>query len=147
MNILLTAERITMQSYQPEKRQRRAEPKQMPPAVKYRKKKRRVLNVLVCAVLIALVAIVVIVSPKKPVQKAYYSAGSQDNLVHSTGGALSDYEGLVFSEVMAANRTAMPDESGTAPTTPLTSRTSDFPIRARRLSSCSRIWSWRQANA
>ena len=82
-----------MQSYQPEKRQRRAEPKQMPPAVKYRKKKRRVLNVLVCAVLIALVAIVVIVSPKKPVQKAYYSAGSQDNLVHSTGGALSDYEG------------------------------------------------------
>lgn len=75
MNILLTAERITMQSYQPEKRQRRAEPKQMPPAVKYRKKKRRVLNVLVCAVLIALVAIVVIASPKKPVQKAYYSAG------------------------------------------------------------------------
>ena len=64
MNILLTAERITMQSYQPEKRQRRAEPKQMPPAVKYRKKKRRVLNVLVCAVLTALVAIVVIVSPK-----------------------------------------------------------------------------------
>ena len=104
-----------MQSYQPEKRQRRAEPKQMPPAVKYRKKKRRVLNVLVCAVLIALVAIVVIVSPKKPVQKAYYSAGSQDNLVHSTGGALSDYEGLVFSEVMAANRTAMPDENGNYP--------------------------------
>ncbi len=144
-----------MQSYQPEKRQRRAEPKQMPPAVKYRKKKRRVLNVLVCAVLIALVAIVVIVSPKKPVQKAYYSAGSQDNLVHSTGGALSDYEGLVFSEVMAANRTAMPDEngnypdwkSGTAPTTPSTSRTSVFPTRARRLSSCSRIWSWRRASA
>lgn len=104
-----------MQSYQPEKRQRRAEPKQMPPAVKYRKKKRRVLNVLVCAVLIALVAIVVIASPKKPVQKAYYSAGSQDNLVHSTGGALSDYEGLVFSEVMAANRTAMPDENGNYP--------------------------------
>ena len=104
-----------MQSYQPEKRQRRAEPKQMPPAVKYRKKKRRVLNVLVCAVLIALVAIVVIVSPKKPVQKAYYSAGSQDNLVHSTGGALSNYEGLVFSEVMAANRTAMPDENGNYP--------------------------------
>lgn len=48
-------------------------------------------------------------------QKAYYSAGSQDNLVHSTGGALSDYEGLVFSEVMAANRTAMPDENGNYP--------------------------------
>ena len=76
MNILLTAERITMQSYQPEKRQRRAEPKQMPPAVKYRKKKRRVLNVLVCAVLIALVAIVVIVSPKKPVQKSIWPSRS-----------------------------------------------------------------------
>lgn len=35
--------------------------------------------------------------------------------MHSTGGALSDYEGLVFSEVMAANRTAMPDENGNYP--------------------------------
>ena len=51
---------------------------------------------LVCAVLIALVAGVVIVSPKAGAEAYYCPQGHQDNLVHSTGGALSDYEGIGF---------------------------------------------------
>ncbi len=87
----------------------------MSPAVRYRKKKRRVVNVLSFIVLAALVAIVVLVSPKSAVRRAYYSTGSDDNLVHGSETLLYDYTGLVFSEVMTSNKTAMPDENGNYP--------------------------------
>lgn len=113
---MLAAERIAMQSNQPQRRQRRTESRQtqMPPAVSYRKKRRRVLNAVVCIALIALVALIVLVSPKEPVRRAYYSVGSGENLSGTTG-QLYDYTGLVFSEVMASNQTAMPDENGNYP--------------------------------
>lgn len=103
-----------MQSNQPERRTRRTQPQQTAPAVRYRKKKRRVVNALVCIALVAIVALIVLASPKEPTRRAYYSVGTQDNL-NATGGHLYDYTGLVISEVMASNQTAMPDENGKYP--------------------------------
>ena len=78
-----------------------------------RKKKVSLLNLLAAVALLAALALIVLVSPKSPVLHAYYTIGSQDNLV---GGGqamtISEYEGLVISEVMSSNKSAVPDENG-----------------------------------
>ena len=78
-----------------------------------RKKKVSLLNLLAAAVLLAALALMVLVSPKEPVLHAYYTIGTQDNLVDD-GQALTVYEyaGLVISEVMSSNKSAVPDENG-----------------------------------
>ena len=67
-------------------------------------------------VFVVIVAVMVIVSPKSPVSRAYYSVGTQDGLVESDASQPdSYYTGLVISEVMCSNKTAVPDENGSFP--------------------------------
>ena len=100
-------------------RRRRAQvtPQQVekPAAVKRRQKIRMVGNAMAMAILAALVVLLVIICPKDPVRHAYYTIGTDDNQVHIQGGSSGMYQGLVISEVMTSNRTALPDENGEYP--------------------------------
>ena len=73
-----------------------------------RKQRRKIGNAMVLSILLAVVAFLIIVCPKEPNRHAYYSIGGA-----TTGsGDATYYSGLVISEVMASNQTAMPDENG-----------------------------------
>ncbi|MCH5287224.1 MAG: lamin tail domain-containing protein [Christensenellaceae bacterium] len=78
-----------------------------------RKKKVSMLNLLAALVLLAVAALMVLVSPKSPVMHAYYTIGTPNNQV-AEGQALTvgEYEGLVISELMSSNKSAVPDENG-----------------------------------
>ncbi|MBQ8555469.1 MAG: lamin tail domain-containing protein [Clostridia bacterium] len=108
-----------MQPVQPQKRSRRAHAAptvpETPPQVKRRKQKRKIGNMVALLALLALVLILVVVSPKDPVKHAYYTIGTDDNLVQGAGTTGDEYAGLVISEVMTSNKTAMPDENGNYP--------------------------------
>ncbi|MBQ3157276.1 MAG: lamin tail domain-containing protein [Clostridia bacterium] len=97
-------------------RRRRAQstPEQVekPAAVKRRQKRRKIGNALAMLLLAAAVVLLIIICPKQPVSHAYYTIGTDDNQVelHGTTGGL--YAGLVISEVMTSNQTALPDEEG-----------------------------------
>ncbi|MBR1685662.1 MAG: lamin tail domain-containing protein [Clostridia bacterium] len=82
--------------------------------VRARKRRRRSL-VYSLITLAALLTVLVMVTPKEPQKRAYYTAGSEDGLVHTSGEADKTYEGLVISEVMASNHTSVPDETGNYP--------------------------------
>ncbi len=86
-----------------------------PAAVQRRQKRRKIGNALAMLLLLGLVLLLVIVSPKSPLRHAYYTIGTDDNQVPMTGGASNAYKGLVISEVMTSNQTAMPDENGAYP--------------------------------
>lgn len=80
-----------------------------PAVVRRRKKRRKIGNALAMALLLAMVAIMIIALPKDPIGHAYYTiAGSSNDASEST----AYYSGLVISEIMASNQTAMPDEKG-----------------------------------
>ena len=81
-------------------------------ATKLRRRKAR-MNFILLGGFIALVILLVIVTPKEPTRRATYSTGTESGLVdeHATG-VTGDYEGLVISEVMASNNTAVTDENG-----------------------------------
>ena len=100
-------------------RRRRAQatpqPVEKPAAVKRRQKIRMVGNAMAMAVLAALVVLLILICPKAPVRHAYYTIGTDDNQVHMQGVSSGIYDGLVISEVMASNRTALPDENGENP--------------------------------
>ena len=100
-------------------RRRRAQttPQQVekPAAVKRRQKRRKIGNAMAMLILAAVVVLLILICPKDPVRHAYYTIGSDDNQVHMQGGASGAYQGLVISEVMASNRTALPDENGEYP--------------------------------
>lgn len=98
---------LTDRPQQPRRRANRS-----PQPARQSKKKSRRGIILAMAVFMALIAVAVIVSPKSPVSRATYSAGSEDNLVHQEGEATSNYVGLVISEAMSSNRAAVPDENG-----------------------------------
>ncbi len=83
-----------------------------PAAVKQRQVRRKIGNGLAMLLLAAVVLLLVLICPKDPVRHAYYTIGTEDNQVVATGASAGGYEGLVISEVMASNQTALPDESG-----------------------------------
>ncbi len=83
---------------------------QAPVKKKKRSRKGIVLALIAFAVLLVLI---VMISPKEAVKRAHYTTGSSDGLVEEGQGTTgSTYEGLVISEAMAANSTAVPDENG-----------------------------------
>ena len=100
-------------------RRRRAQvtpqPVEKPAAVKRRQKIRMVGNAMAMAILAAVVVLLVLICPKDPVRHAYYTIATDDNQVHMQGASSGEYQGLVISEVMASNRTALPDENGEYP--------------------------------
>ena len=109
----------TMQNPQPTRRTRRAQvtPQQAekPAVVKRRQKRRKIGNSLAMLVLLAMVALLIVVSPKEPVRHAYYTIGTDDNQVEAGHVSSGMYTGLVISEVMTSNQTALPDEKGEFP--------------------------------
>ena len=81
-------------------------------ATKLRRRKAR-LNFLIMACLAALVVLLVIVTPKDPLRRATYSAGTESGLVEDQGQEeIGAYDGLVISEVMASNAASVTDENG-----------------------------------
>lgn len=86
-----------------------------PAAVQRRKKRRRIGNAMAMIVFSAAVAFMVAVCPKEPVRHAYYTIGTEDNLVTELGASAGGYSGLVISEAMASNQSAVPDEKGKYP--------------------------------
>ena len=76
-----------------------------------RKRKRRnlVFSVLVLGIALFLL---VMVTPKEVQRRASYSTGTEDGLVEEQGKASSIYEGLLISELMSSNHTAVPDDHG-----------------------------------
>ncbi len=109
-----------MQTPQPQMRNRRrarSTPVQQekPAAVKRRQKRRKIGNAMAMLLLCGLVALLIVICPKAPVRHAYYTIGTEDGQVTASGNAGSMYAGLVISEVMTSNRTAMPDENGEYP--------------------------------
>ena len=102
-----------MQNPQTTRRTRRAQatlaPVEKPAAVKRRQKRRKIGNALAMLILLAAAALLVLICPKDPVRHAYYTIATDDNQVHASGASSGVYQGLVISEVMTANSTAMPD--------------------------------------
>ncbi len=83
-----------------------------PAAVKRRQRRRKIGNMFALLALLAMAVLIVLISPKEPVRHAYYTISTEDGQVHSQGYSTGEYAGLVISEVMASNQTAMPDENG-----------------------------------
>ncbi len=106
-----------MQPVQPQKRtarRARSTPQvaEKPAAVKRRQRMRKIGNMMAMTILLGVAVLLVLICPKEPVRHAYYTIGTDDNEVHGLGYAGGEYAGLVISEVMASNQTAMPDENG-----------------------------------
>ncbi len=108
-----------MQTPQQHTRNRRARatpaPVEKPAAVKRRQKRRKIGNAMAMLLLLGLAALLVVIFPKSPVRHAYFTIGTADNQVVMEGVASDHYRGLVISEVMTSNKTAMPDEKGEYP--------------------------------
>ena len=78
-----------------------------------RKKKVSMINLLAAVGLLAVLALLVLISPKEPVRHAYYTIGTADNQVQDGQAVtVNEYAGLVISEVMSSNKSAVPDENG-----------------------------------
>ena len=89
---------------------RRSQPTQPSPERRKTKRRGAVLALLVC---LCLVTLIVLVSPKEPISRAVYTSGTEDGHVGMASAAPSDYyQGLVISEMMPSNRSAVPDENG-----------------------------------
>ena len=84
-------------------------------ATRLKRRKAR-LNFLILLGFAALVALIVLITPKEPLRRATYTTGTADGQVekgvHEVIGA---YDGLVISEIMAANASAVTDENGNYP--------------------------------
>jgi len=85
---------------------------QEPQRQESRKKKSRASIVLALAAFAAVIALIVLISPKEPVSRAHYTTGTADGHVQAATGVSEAYQGLVISEVMPSNQTAVPDENG-----------------------------------
>ena len=83
-------------------------------ATKMRRRRSR-WNLIVLIALAAAVVILVLVTPKEPVRRASYSVGTETGTVEGGQQRLSAYEGLMISEVMPSNATAVTDENGNYP--------------------------------
>ena len=81
-------------------------------ATKLRRRKTR-MNFLLMAGFTALIVLLVLVTPKEPNRRATYSNATESGLVgDSENEVLGAYDGLVMSEIMPANSTAVTDENG-----------------------------------
>ena len=81
-------------------------------AAKLRKRRAR-LNFLIMLVIGALVALLIIVTPKDPLRRATYTTATESGQVESNGPeVIGAYSGLVISEIMPANSSAVTDENG-----------------------------------
>ncbi len=81
-------------------------------ATKLRRRRQR-MNFILLAIAIAAVALLVIVTPKEPIRRAIYSSGTESGVAEDAhDGTLGSYAGLIISEVMPSNRTAVTDENG-----------------------------------
>ena len=81
-------------------------------ATKLRRRKTR-MNFVLLAGFAALIVLLVLVTPKEPIRRATYSSGTESGLVgESENEELGAYAGLVISEVMSSNSTAVTDENG-----------------------------------
>ena len=80
-------------------------------AEKLRRRRRR-MNLLLLAGFAAVIGLIVLITPKTPLGRAGRTIATEDG--NTTGGVrlVSQYEGLVISEIMASNRTAVTDENG-----------------------------------
>ena len=84
-------------------------------ATKLRRRKTR-MNFIILAVFAALIAIMILVTPKEPQRRATYSVGTESGLVgESEGEVIGAYDGLIISEIMSSNATAVNDEKGKYP--------------------------------
>ena len=71
------------------------------------------MNFILLAGFIALIILLVMVTPKDPIRRATYSNATESGLVEDNGEEeLGAYSGLVISEVMPSNSTAVTDENG-----------------------------------
>lgn len=85
-------------------------PRKPSPKAKKQSQAGIVFALLVC---IALVALSILIFPKEPIRRAQHTSGTADGNVALGSGAPTDlYDGLRISEIMASNRSAVPDESG-----------------------------------
>lgn len=91
---------------------RTAQRSQEPVRYSSRKKKNRISIILALVVFVVLVALIVVISPKEPVSRATYTSGTTDGHVGTATGVSTEYQGLVISEMMPSNQTAVPDENG-----------------------------------
>ena len=81
-------------------------------ATKLRRRKIR-MNFILLAGFAVLIVLLVLVTPKEPIRRATYSSGTESGLVgESENEELGAYAGLVISEVMSSNSTAVTDENG-----------------------------------
>ena len=81
-------------------------------ATKLRRRKTR-MNFILLAGFAALIVLLVLVTPKEPIRRATYSTGTESGLVgESENEDLGAYAGLVISEIMPSNSTAVTDENG-----------------------------------
>lgn len=84
-----------------------------PPPDNNRQKQRKKGALLALIVCLCLTALIVLVSPKEPISRATYTAGTDSGQVGLADSAPTNYyDGLVISELMASNRSAVPDENG-----------------------------------
>lgn len=92
-------------------------------ATKLRRRKQR-MNFLLLAGAVAALLLLIFEVPKwitgsylfEPLRRATYSTGTESGLVENTGDEhVGEYAGLVISEVMPANSTAVMDENGKFP--------------------------------
>ena len=70
------------------------------------------MNFLLLAAFAAVAALIVLITPKEPLQRATYTIATEDGKAGAGERMVSQYEGLVISEVMPSNRTAVADEEG-----------------------------------
>ena len=81
-------------------------------ATKLRRRKKR-MNFILMAGFVAVILLLVMITPKEPTRRATYSSATESGLVEEgSGEKLSAYDGLVISEVMSSNATAVTDENG-----------------------------------
>ncbi len=81
-------------------------------ATKLRRRKAR-MNFILLAGFIALVVLLILVTPKDPIRRATYSSATESGLVEGNGEEVpGTYAGLVISEIMPSNATAVTDENG-----------------------------------
>ena len=98
---------------------------------KYQRRKRR-MNFVLLAIFAAVVVLLVILTPKEPTNQAAYTIGTEDGRVSADGSPmLSQYAGLVLSEIMASNDTAVTDENGDYPDWVEVWNSSDHEIRLK----------------
>ena len=96
---------------QPEMQGRRAASR----ATKLRRRKSR-MNFILMAGVAAAIVLLLMVTPWEPIRRAVYSNATESGMVENTGKEIiGAYDGLVISEVMTSNATAVTDENGRYP--------------------------------